>query len=93
MMSSQILNSFNNNFSNLSFEKIQEELTLFSALEDRTNFLKQQITHLNKQLKKNFNDPVQTKQDKLNSIVEYLELSCLKNYLTVELSLNSKQDD
>lgn len=92
MMSSQQFNTHRSSKPEFNVEKIKSQLTLLNNLEERTNFLKQQITELNQQLKKNFNDPVQSKKDKLNSITEYLELSCLKNYLTVELSLNSKQD-
>ncbi len=92
MMNSQQFN-ISGSKPDFNVEKIKSQLTLLDSLEERTNFLKEQITQLNTELKKNFNNPVINKKDKLNSISEYLELSCLKNYLSVELSLNSKTDD
>lgn len=91
MMSSQQFNSSINNRTEFSIENIKSKLIVLNTLEERTNFLKQQITQLNQQLKKNFNDPVTSREEKFESISEYLELSFLKKYLTAELSFSKKE--
>lgn len=91
MMSSQQYDTRRSSKPEFNIENIKSQLTLLNNLEERTTFLKQQITELNQQLKKNFNDPVTSKEEKFESISEYLELSCLKKYLTAELSFTSKK--
>lgn len=74
-----------------SIENIYDELRFIKDLEEKTNYLKKQISELNNYIKHQSNLLPENNIERLNSKKEYFELISLKQYLSLELSMNSDQ--
>ncbi len=69
------------------FIKFIESLSIIKDVEDRTELIKNELKELNKMIRENSNGEYNSRLDKVEKQVEYMELLHYKNVLSSNLSI------
>jgi glycyl-tRNA synthetase beta subunit len=75
------------------FIKFIESLSVIKDLEERTELIKNELKELNKMIRENINLEYNSRLDKVEKQVEYMELLYYKNVLSSNLSLLQSENN